>query len=294
MRALLTSSFLLAAVPFLVRASNPAASQEFPFQFREGLLWVEVRAPQSPDPLHFLLDSGAGTSVIDLTSAERLGLKLGKRVSVKAVGSTSIGFWPERLVASASSVALPTTYLAVDLSGLSASCACPVDGLIGVDFFREHVVQIDFSASKIRLLPALPAGENQDLLPLDVRKAALRVPVQVNGGPARLVRLDTGCASGLHWVATYPRSQAGAQRVAIGLAPVSVTVASSTVQLGATSFDQVATDLHSEPIFPGEAGLLGNALLSRFASVTVDAKAGSLALQRAQPATLPAAASARP
>jgi hypothetical protein len=33
-------------------------------------------------------------------------------------------------------------------------------------------------------------------------------------------------------------------------------------------------------VFAGEAGLLGNGLLSRFGSVTVDAKAGRLILER--------------
>jgi hypothetical protein len=41
------------------------------------------------------------------------------------------------------------------------------------------------------------------------------------------------------------------------------------VQLGKKSFKAVTTGVHKEPIFPGEAGLLGNGLLSKF-RLTID------------------------
>ena len=51
-----------------------------------------------------------------------------------------------------------------------------------------------------------------------------------------------------------------------------------TVVLGELEFEKVPTGLHDAAIFPGEAGLLGNGLLSRFSTVTIDAKAGRLML----------------
>ena len=62
--------------------------------FREGLIWVEVNVPQSKEPLHFLLDSGASVSVLNLSTAQRLGLQLGPKVSVTAVATTLTGHWP--------------------------------------------------------------------------------------------------------------------------------------------------------------------------------------------------------
>ena len=41
--------------------------------------------------------------------------------------------------------------------------------------------------------------------------------------------------------------------------------------LGAVRFEAVPTDLQGEAIFPGERGLLGNGVLSRFETVTIDA-----------------------
>jgi hypothetical protein len=48
--------------------------------------------------------------------------------------------------------------------------------------------------------------------------------------------------------------------------------------MGSCRFEAVPTGLHDQAIFAGEAGLLGNGLLARFDSVTIDAKAGRLLL----------------
>ena len=54
---------------------------------------------------------------------------------------------------------------------------------------------------------------------------------------------------------------------------------STTLTLGTEKFENVPTDLHAEEIFPGEKGILGNGMLSRFQEVTVDAKGGRLFLR---------------
>lgn len=258
-------------------ASLPAT--EFPFEFREGLLWVEVKVPPAERSLNFLVDTGAGVSVLNLRTAKRLNLKLGRKVAVQGVGTTLTGYRVERLSAQVGEVQLPKEYLALDLDKFSASCERPVDGLIGADFFRNRVVQIDFAAQKIRLLQsgsALPSGE---ILPLQLRSCGMRMPVNVNSQPRQWVRLDTGCASALQWVtATVPPEQC-TRRMAIGLAEISISQTDTTVGIGKLEFQQVPTGLHREAIFPGEAGLLGNALLARFSTVTIDAKASRLILQ---------------
>jgi len=266
------------AALFQVQAA-PTTLAEFPFQFREGLIWVEVIVPQSEKPLNFLLDTGAGCSVINLTTAKRIGLKLGREVTVHSVRSMLPGYWQERLSAKAGDVELPREYLAVDLEKLSSSCERPVDGLIGADFFRGRTVQIDFDAARVRVLKLTKAAKDAQALPLDVRTCGMRVPISVNGHKRQWVRLDTGCATPLQWVTSDVRpEQCIGRRMAIGLTEVSIPQTETAVVLGDRSFEKVATGLHDEAIFPGEAGLLGNGLLSRFSIITVDAKAGRLIL----------------
>lgn len=255
-------------------------TSEIPFEFRDGLIWLKVRAEGAREPLNFLLDSGAGVSVIDLGTAERLGLKLASRVSVRGVQTETSGYWPQRLNASMSDVPLPRDFLALDLQKLSKACAHRVDGLVGADFFRDRVVQVDFTACVVRLLTTAPANADESLT-LEVQKDVLRVPVAVNGGKPQWMRLDTGCASALQWVSTTRPAATAAtrRRMSVGLAEVPVAMASTTVVLGKLRFDEVPTGVHSKQIFTGEFGLLGNGLLSRF-TVTVDAPNKRLLLSK--------------
>jgi hypothetical protein len=254
--------------------------QEFPFQFREGMLWVQVQATGAAKPLNFLLDSGAGASVLDLRTAQALGIKLARRVRVRGVGASTTGYWPEHLRARAGEVLLPSNYLAVDLTALSQACKCPVDGLIGADFFRDQVVQIDFAHQKVRLLPLSAPGQGQQVVPLETSAGALRVPVRINQGSPQWLRLDTGCASSLQWVTSALPATVPQHQLAVALTGVSFPVVSTRVQLGGFCFPAVPTGLHKQPLFAGESGLLGNGLLSQFASVTLDAKAGRMVLQK--------------
>lgn len=277
-RGHLYAVLILLAALFQVQAA-PTAITEFPFQFREGLLWVVVNLPQSKQPLNFLLDTGAGVSVINLDTAKRIGLKLGREVTVRGVEKTLTGYSPQRLSAKVGDVKLPTEYLAVDLGTLSRSCEVPVDGLVGADFFRGRVVQIDFVASKIRILKSAEPEQDASSLPLQLRSCGMRVPICVNGHASQWVRLDTGCVTALQWVTTDVPERC-ARQVAIGLAQISIPQTKTTVNLGGNEFSDIPTGLHEKPIFAGEAGLLGNGLLSRFASITIDAKAGRVILEK--------------
>jgi len=272
---------------FVAALSRPQAAPvtlaEIPFQYREGLLWIEVSISQSEKPLNFLLDTGAGISTINLATAKRISLKLGQEVTVRGVETTLKGHWQQHMFAKAGGVRLPSEYLAVDLEKLSHSCELPVDGLIGADFFRGRIVQIDFDAQKIRLLKPQKGEESKEGLPLELRPCGMRVPINVDGHSNQWVRLDTGCATALQWVTSDVPDQCTHQ-MAIGLAEISIPQTKTTVSIGENQFEDIPTGLHESAIFPGESGLLGNGLLSRFSTITIDAKAGRVILEKHHPA----------
>jgi hypothetical protein len=262
-------------------AAETAPVNEFPFEFRDGLIWVEVQARESSRPLHFLLDSGAGASVINLHTSRELGLKRGRRVTVQGVQSTSTGYWPQHLSTDPAGIPVPKDLLCVDLAELSGSCTCPVDGLLGADFFAGRTVQIDFEARKIRWLKPgeIPAGK--ETLPLRAVRGAWLVPINVDHGKTtQWMRVDTGCAAGLQWVAPGVRSKAEDSAVAVALTRLSIPSTRTTVRIGTNEFADVPTGLHEREIFRGESGLLGNGLLSRFKSVTLDCRSGRIAFEK--------------
>lgn len=277
MRVCLYAAVLFLTALFQAQA-EPSASGEFPFEFHDGFLWVQVNMPQSTKPLNFLLDTGASVSVINLDTARRLRLRLGQSVVVEGVESTTKGFWPQRLTAKANGVPLENNYLAVDLGQLGQACNCCVDGLIGADFFHGKVVQLDFADHKIRLLKPEGKVDGQTVIALKTRPGGMEVPVQVDGGEAKFVRLDTGCASALQWVTAGVQPKNCPQRLAVALSRFKVSETKSSVRLGNVELQSIPTGLHSEEIFAGEAGLLGNGILSRFNTVTIDAKRGQLIL----------------
>ncbi len=263
----------------------PALLADTPFDYRDGLIWIQVTVPQSPNPLHFLLDSGAGVSVINLATARRLGLNVGRPVTAAGVGGTSDGFWPQHLTPTSGDLPLPSDYLAVDLAALSQACTCNVDGLLGVDFFKRRVIEIDFRAARIRCLASSPGTNGAEVVALKLRRQAFLAPVSVNRGKPQWMRLDTGCTAALHWVSRPARETAPKSSLSVGLASLDLPEDTASVQLGSITFPFTQTTVHERPIFLGEAGLLGNGLLYRFDRVTVDAKAGRLLLHnlRASP-----------
>jgi hypothetical protein len=267
------------AIALLKAQAAQDVPAEIPFEFSEGLLWVKVTLPESSQPLNFLLDTGAGASVINRGTADRLGLHLGSEVNVRGVDATLSGYWLKGISAAAGTASLPGDYIAVDLTRLSHSCERPVDGLLGADFFRRRAVQIDFQARKLRVLKPNQLHSKGEILPLQIRPCGMRVPITVNGHQRQWVRLDTGCVSALQWVTSRVRPQECKPQVAIGLAEISIPQTQTTVEIGQQTFGNVPTGLHENAIFAGEAGLLGNGLLSRFASVTIDTKSRRLILE---------------
>jgi hypothetical protein len=251
---------------------------ELPILLRDGLLWLEVSVPQSVKPLNFLVDTGASASVLNLSTARRLGLQSAAEVRVTAVQAKLNGQWPVKLSAKANQVELPCEYLALDLTRLSGACKCSVDGLIGADFFRDRVIQIDYERQRLRVFGASARVVGTNVIALEIRRCGLRVPVSVNGHPRQWVRLDTGCATAFQWVTADVPAEQCSNKHAVGLAQLWIPQTVSSIRLGDQRVDGVPTGLHHTAIFAGESGLLGNGLLARFGLITIDAKSRRLIL----------------
>jgi hypothetical protein len=269
-------ALLLLALPaFCGQASD------LPFKFRAGLIWVQVDGPKGAKPLNFILDSGAEASVISLQTARRLGLTLGQPMTVRGINTTTVGYWTENLPSQMGDVSLTSRYLAMDLSALSSACHRRVDGLIGADFFAGRIVQIDFAKEKIRLLEKYAPAANAEILPLQIEEARLRVPLEVVGLGKAWARLDTGCASALHWVvaADALTGEGSTQELGVGVSSILIRENNKAVRVGNLTLNNISTGLHTETLLAGEAGLLGAGLLSHFSVVTIDEPAREMVLE---------------
>lgn len=261
---------LLVAVSLLA-SPHARAETEIPFQYRDGFLWLKVRAAGQREPLNFLLDSGASSSVLNIQAARRLNLKLESRQSVHGVHSQTIAYWISGFKAEAAGITLPESLLAIDLSGVSKTVHQPIDGLLGADFFRGRIVQIDFVARKIRVLDHAQPNARAAVLPIKWCNDAICVPVGLAGNSPQWMRLDTGCGSAVEWAPgkAVARGDPGMRGVFIGLASASIRYIHAEVQLSSHKLSGVEIGVHPQQIFSGEHGLLGNGVLSQF-RVTID------------------------
>lgn len=275
------SASLVASLVFLA-ASSTFGSIDIPFAYHDGMIWLNVSIPGRRAPLHFLLDSGAGQTVLDLGVALRLGLKTGCSQCVQGVRGCCPAF-PVDEPGAATTVAgvpVPAAMLALDLSAVSIATGAHIDGLLGVDFFENRIVQIDFPAKKLRLLGPDEIPATGQVLPIARRNDAFCVRVAVNGNKPQWMRVDTGYNGALEWVVAAARSRRGdIPSIAVGSLPIDS--ARTEVTLGGAHFHGVTTGVHEERIFPGEDGLVGNGLLSRF-RVTFDANSSRLMLTRSK------------
>lgn len=244
----------------------------FPFEFSNGLIWVKVST--AGPTLNFVLDSGAGSTVLSLRAARRLGVELGSPVAIQAVNGRTTAYRADAFAGSVGGVPIKREIFALELRTVGKTCRRPIDGLIGQDFFRDRVVRINFKTRRICLLDKADVDSCCAVLPLRYHRDAMCVPVGVNGLKPEWTRLDTGCDSALEWAADFRSTRGGEKRPA----PVGGKTGTE-VQMGSERIAGIKTGIHKQPIFLGEAGLLGSGLLSRYC-VTVDARKMQLLLQR--------------
>lgn len=264
--------YLLGALSLLsslqLRGATP---NEVPFLYHDGLLWLKVHVDGQREPLNFLLDSGASSSVLNIQTARRLNTKLGRQESVRGVNSKTFAFRIKGFEAEASGIRLPESLLALDLSGVSKTVHQPIDGLLGADFLRGRIVQVDFAARKIRILDNAQPSASSTVLPMKWNNDAICMPVGIAGNSPQWVRLDTGCDSALEWApgGAMARRDPGTRDTSIGLSSASITYIRADVQLASHKLSGVEIGVHRQQIFSGERGLLGNGVLSQF-RVTID------------------------
>jgi hypothetical protein len=247
-----------------VRGQQPPDRVEIPFEWENGLIWVKVAAKGKK--LNFVVDSGAGATVLSFETVQRLRLKAGDPIPLYGAGIESVAYKIDSFEGSLHGVALGSEVFAVPLRKLKGRGwrFRKMDGMIGQDFFRGRIVEIDFKNRRLTLFNRLEKRARSHRLPLRYEKDAMLVPVRVNGSEPHWVRLDTGCVSALEWVMGN-----GSGRKEI----------EAEVRLGSSRCTGVRVGVHGKPFFEGEAGLLGNGLLSLY-RVTIDTRSMQVLLEQ--------------
>ena len=159
-RRLITLVLALACfgVPALSAQSAPASQKSadpivVPFELVTRHIMIRVTINNSR-PLWFIFDTGDKVAIVDLELAKSLGLSLHGEVNVGGAGAGTVKGATVRNAA-VSVIGNETNpqpvMLAIPLDRLESRFGHDIDGIIGADFIRQFVVEIDYSARVLRL-----------------------------------------------------------------------------------------------------------------------------------------------
>jgi len=169
-------------------------------------------------PLSFILDSGANVAIIRTDVAKELGLKLEGTVGVGGAGSGPPQTGSFVRQATWSLVGLPgfsqPVTLAVPMPELPIAMGRPIDGIIGGEFIKEFVIELDYQARVLKLHDAAGfryegAGEAIPIEFVNVIHPVLRASVTPVGGQPTEQRfvLDIGASGALTLHSPFVREQ---------------------------------------------------------------------------------------
>jgi predicted aspartyl protease len=165
------------------------------------LLPVEVNGE---GPFEFILDTGAGTSLLSPELGQKLGIKvIGSKEGQSAGGAVSVS------LAKVDSLAVGSTKLddvdvgLVDLSHVGRTVGAKIDGDLGYNFLRHFRITLDYRRNEIRFDDPRRfelAGQSTALTEVPMRLASpakplILVDVYANGrGPFQFA-IDTGTST---------------------------------------------------------------------------------------------------
>ncbi len=124
-----------------------------PFDLVTRHIVIKVRINNSA-PLSFILDTGDKVVIVDIARAKSLGLKLQGEVNVGGAGAATLkGSMVRDASLSVEGLERNTqpVAMAIPLQGLAPRFGHDIDGIIGADFIKEFVVEVDYTARVLRL-----------------------------------------------------------------------------------------------------------------------------------------------
>lgn len=165
------------------------------------LLPVEVN---SEGPFEFILDTGAGTSLLSSELGQKLGIKItGSKEGQSAGGAVSVSLAKVDSLAVGSARLEDVDVGLVDLSHIGKTVGAQIDGDLGYNFLKHFRITLDYRANEIRFDDPKrfePAGRSGAVTEVAMRLASpakplLLVDVYANGrGPFQFA-IDTGTST---------------------------------------------------------------------------------------------------
>ena len=169
---------------------------DIPMEYRRNHIFVKVTI--GCKERYWLLDSGAGSSVVDSAFAEELGLTAAGDMTGQGAGNT-VGF---------SFVKVPEfsmpgiefaeqNIIAINLQSLFKKADFDAVGILGYDFLSRFVTRIDYANQTLSLYDPDEFEYSGDgvIVEAPISSSLMTVPITVDGKFSGRFRLDTGAGS---------------------------------------------------------------------------------------------------
>lgn len=293
--------------PAIGRTSPPRATRaenklivEVPFEAIDGLVFLKVRVNDSA-PLSFVLDSGASHSVINDSRLAQLGLRDREREDVEDAGvgesAASVGVVENVALTIGGLKLSPQMLAAINFDELAHLVGHDFDGLLGSDFFKRFVVQIDYANNVVRLLDPVSFRPGSDDRAIKFKLAdgtpfvQARIAQQGKPSITGTFEIDTGSSSAIAFSVPFVAKHDLLARVSPKMTDLGSGVGGENTQIigrigalelggyafrtPAAGFPQVKAGFFASG---DHSGLIGSGILRRFV-VTFDYRRGRMFLK---------------
>ncbi|HEY0404846.1 MAG TPA: retropepsin-like aspartic protease, partial [Pyrinomonadaceae bacterium] len=260
------------------------------FDLVENNILLQCRVNNS-QPIWFIFDTGASVNVINEKLAKNLGLMSRGVVNPSGGGGTVSGTFSEGATISLPGVeAFKQRFFAIPLDALPTYFGRDVEGIIGADFIRNFVIEIDFADNTLTLHDPKTynlSGERDTIL-LENRNGTPYVKVEfsldgqdtitdqfeLDSGSIRILQLNKPFADRHKVLTILPKAKAveGVGGAGIGGKTKFVEARIRSLRLGRYTLPSpvISVSQDTEGFGAGnEAGAIGTELLRRF-KVTLD------------------------
>jgi clan AA aspartic protease (TIGR02281 family) len=202
--ALLLAQIIYFSGSFVATASTRSQPVEVPFTFLEDEIIVEAKI--NGKPLRMLLDTGADVCIINRAVATRIGLKFSpKPVRLRGIGMGMAQAYTSKIQQLEIGAISGKDLFALVTETTPKIGDRAVDGIIGFEFLKDKIFQVDYAGAMLRFYSAAPyrktdaqsgrravltfrLREKRDMPVIDA--------VMVNGKTV-VIGIDTGSDSGL-------------------------------------------------------------------------------------------------
>lgn len=303
---------LCLALTLNVSAQQPQKQPLAVIPFELNTNHIHIKVTINDQPANFILDTGAAMSVMAMEKAKAMELKMEGTVGIGGAGSEggTAGSFVQNARLKMDGLEGFTTgvQIALPLIKIAQSESRNVDGILGAEFFRRYVVQIDYPARQLNVFDPETYQYNGSgaVLPLTFKHNHPHINIQIQAENGELIDcdtvVDTGARSALilarpfveeHNLLKLTPKTFASSAIGAGLNGISKGILGrlKTVRLGSIVIEHPVTTFSQDTqgVFASTSVLQGNIggeILRRF-RVTFDYKRKQMMLEPTAELTTP-------